>query len=106
MSFVRKDKATLRDHLKIAAASSINAQLQLIPPELSNLALDMVGLFFDVAANRGSTGFGPAPVSYRQILDWEELRRVELEQWQINMILKADRAYLSTYHELAAKDGN
>lgn len=66
----------------------------------------MVGLFFDVAASRGSTGFGPAPLSFRQILDWQDLRRVDLAQWQINLVLRADRAYLAKYHELADKDAH
>lgn len=107
MGFVRKDKTTLRDHLQTAAnQGSVSARLQLIPPEVSDLAQTVVGLYYDIAGIRGSTGFGPQPIQYQHILQYQQLRGVIMHQWQIDILLDVEMAYLRKYDELAAKHGN
>lgn len=64
-------------------------------PEPPALALHVWGWFLDLHQTRGSNGFGPSPLAYRDIRDWSELTGQRLEPWEVRAIMGIDRAYLS-----------
>lgn len=47
----------------------------------------------DLSAGRGG-GFGPAPISWMDIVAWQSLRRIRLSGWELDVIRALDGAYL------------
>lgn len=56
--------------------------------------------FMALHNGRGSSGYGPAPISYRDLQAFQEVEGVRLEPWEVRAIRRADVAYL----EQRAKD--
>ena len=51
--------------------------------------------FVELNVARGSSGFGPAPIPYSEILAWSTLNGVDLDLWEINLIRRLDMAFMS-----------
>lgn len=51
-------------------------------------------IFSDLHETRGSTGFGPAPITYAEIEAYVRLMRWPLEPHHVSLILAMDRAWI------------
>lgn len=71
------------------------APLELIEPELPGAAAHVWLWFLELGAARGSTGFGPAPLSYRDIADWSRLMHIEPSAWEVTLLRDLDRAFFA-----------
>lgn len=101
MSEVLEDGCTLLDHLKVLAKQG-DVESQLRVEAATRAPVQGVYLwtaYLDMAATRGSTGFGPAPITRHDIHAWEEDSFVSLDPWERRTVLAIDRAYL----EISAK---
>lgn len=54
------------------------------------------GYFCELGAARGSSGFGPASISFTEIQAWSSLMGVQLTPWEVSMIRRLDVAFLTT----------
>jgi hypothetical protein len=103
----QSDGATLREHLQAVAR-----QIRKMPPELAELTAVRCPVllqylwqaFLELSSARGSTGFGPAPLSFLEIESWSRLTHRTLTGWQINVLKQLDSVYLSKQAEQAKKN--
>jgi hypothetical protein len=51
--------------------------------------------FLEMHACRGSTGMGPARITFLDIDAWQRVNRTQLPAWQIDAIRGADDAYMA-----------
>lgn len=59
--------------------------------------------FLSLHDSRGSAGFGPARITWRDLADWQHVNGAALEHWQIAAIRKADDAFLADWAERQPK---
>lgn len=52
--------------------------------------------FCELSEGRGGTGFGPAPLTWRDLRDWSALMHVALTPWEAGVIRRLDREFLKT----------
>jgi hypothetical protein len=91
----------LREHLE-----SVAQQTGEIPQELAEAravvcpdgAVGVWGWFLELHRTRGG-GFGPEPLSHREIAAWASLTGQQLEQWELQALRELDGAWM----EQAAK---
>ncbi len=74
-----------KDHPMLADAPVFPAGLELLWSQ-----------FLDLHVSRGSTGFGPARITFVDIDAWQRVTGSRLEAWEIGAIRKADDAYMRT----------
>lgn len=104
LSARQEDGATLREHLEAVAARSGK-----LPSQLANSAKLPDGcaplwrIFLHLHGRRGSSGFGPSPISYSEIDAYQRVTRQELAAWEINAIIAADDAYFASMPKPKAK---
>jgi hypothetical protein len=60
--------------------------------------------FCELSATRGSTGFGPAPISRHDIHAWEADTFTRLDPWERQTVLAIDRAYLDAAADRVKQD--
>lgn len=97
---VKEDGRTVREHLQAAYERSgimpdALANAQAIPDGCEQLWADFMALH----SSRGSTGFGPARISFGDIAAFEQVARVKLAPWELDAIRRADNAFLVHYAE-------
>lgn len=100
LSAPQDDGLSLREHLMAAYRWSgrvhpMIAEGPELPDDLAHLWAD----FLDLHNARGSTGFGPAGITFADIHAWESVNRTRLAGWQLSAIRQADAAYLRGYAE-------
>jgi len=97
-------------------SSSLRAQLESVhrqtgvrPKELDDLVSlpECMGYvwkyFLDLNSKRGG-GFGPAPISYQEMLSYFTLHNIEFNSYEISMIDALDREFLEHQAEQAKKE--
>jgi hypothetical protein len=94
----QEDGATLLAHLEAVWEKSGEMPRQLadaptLPPSCSSLWND----FLDLHSSRSNSGFGPSRITWRDIADWQRVRGVTLEAWEIDAIREADSMWLSDF---------
>lgn len=57
--------------------------------------------FGEISLARGSSGWGPLPISYMEIDAWSRLTSTVLEPWEVDAIRRLDMIYLSAQAENA-----
>lgn len=68
-------------------------------PELPPLGLHVWTWFLELHQARGGNGFGPSPLSYRELTDWSTLTGQRLEPWEVRAVMAVDRAYMASVAE-------
>jgi len=63
-------------------------------PELPEDGIHVWMYFCELSAERGG-GMGPNPISSRDIQAWHELNGIQLEPWEVRLIKRLDREFLS-----------
>lgn len=77
-----------------AAGGDTEAQFTLdSQPPLPEHAAHIWRAFLELNDTRGSTGYGPAPLSRQEIRNWERDELQPLEQWERRALLRIDAAY-------------
>lgn len=70
-----------------------------LPSGCEQLWLDFLALH----ECRGSSGFGPHKISWRDFADWQGVTGAWLEPWQRDAIRKADDAFIADWQERQPK---
>lgn len=65
-------------------------------PELPHYLEPLWRDFREMHSSRGSTGFGPAPISFVVIDAWQRVTGIRLKPWQVEAIRRADNAYFAS----------
>lgn len=52
--------------------------------------------FIDLGKARQSSGFGPNPISYLEMQAWASLKRIRLEEFEIDALKALDIVYLNS----------
>lgn len=60
-------------------------------------------IFLDLNAARGSNGWGPNPISFREIEAWAWLNREPVRPWELQILRAMDAAYLDNASQRASK---
>lgn len=85
----------MREHLEAYEQHTGMKHPQLLDaPELPQGLEPLWGDFVDLHISRGSTGFGPARITYRDIEAWQRVRSQALQAWEIAAIQRADNEYM------------
>lgn len=71
-------------------------------PELPAGCLPLWNVFCELSARRGSTGFGPAPLSWADLQGWQAVYGARLSPWEIDRIFEIDALWVTTVAESQA----
>lgn len=63
-------------------------------PEVPMAGRRVWSVFLDLSATRGSTGFGPAPITFGEIEAWSRLNREPIRPFELTMLRAMDAAFL------------
>lgn len=96
-----KDGFTPRAHLLTAQRMTGKAPRRLVAAEVPSWGEYLLNLFWDLQSARGSTGWGPAAMSWSDMVAWIQLRRLRLDAWEVDVLRRLDQAWLQAYN---AKD--
>ncbi|HEY4712822.1 MAG TPA: hypothetical protein VIH30_01050 [Aquirhabdus sp.] len=64
-------------------------------PDIPESAAHVWHYFIQMNKKRGSNGFGANPLTFTEIRSWCELKKITLEQWELDAIDAIDEAYIS-----------
>jgi len=59
-------------------------------PELPSVYIYCYEIFSDLSRRRTNSGFGMNPLSFAEILAYKELLQIDLEIWEVKIILLLD----------------
>ena len=74
-----------------------------VPEELKNastlppIAKQAWEFFLKLNSRRSSNGYGPLPISYTEIKAFCDLEGVQLEQWELYLILEMDNVAMNSF---------
>lgn len=71
------------------------APMELIEPELPGALAYVWQWFLELSSGRGSNGFGPAALSYRDIAAWADLMRIRPTPFEVELIRAMDGLFFS-----------
>lgn len=66
-------------------------------PKLPPAAANVWEYFTELDGARGSNGFGPNPLSYRDIDAWQRVTQQALDPWELKTILRLDGLFMTAY---------
>ena len=78
--------------------------MELIEPELPAVVSHVWHWFLALSGVRGSTGFGPAPIGYRDIADWSRLTGNAPTPHEVGLLRDLDAAFLRSGITPQARD--
>lgn len=81
----------MREHLQAVAQATGKTPPELIQPDLPEGCGALVHIFLELNARRGSNGFGPTPITYHDLLAWQQFNGA-LTQWEAQTLLAMDTA--------------
>jgi hypothetical protein len=73
------------------------------PPPIPPAGAYLLEHFGSLSAGRGSSGFGPLPLSATEILSWSKLSRRRLNAWEFSVIRDLDAVWMTVTFEGKAK---
>lgn len=89
---------TVRQNLESAAAQRAKRGKppppELDGPDLPPAGEHVWGWFSELSSARGSTGFGPAPITYADIVAWARLMAVRPLPWEVRAIKALDSEFI------------
>lgn len=68
---------------------------ELVEPECPAMLVHVWRWFLDLSTTRGSTGFGPAPLGYRDIAAWSALMRTSPTPFEVALLRELDRLFFA-----------
>jgi hypothetical protein len=110
LDYPNKQGSTARDVLlsvqrqsAIAGKEYIDPKLKL-PTEPKAAGKFIWDLFWDINKGRSSTGYGPAPINYTEILSYIQLYSLKIEPWELDALRRMDTTYLSEVQLILSED--
>ena len=97
------DGCTVRAHLLKAWEVSGNRPAELEAEPLDGYLAWVWQVFLALSRRRGSTGFSPSPLSWREIEAWERINSVKLEPFETDAVCMLDDLFLSFSAERAKR---
>jgi hypothetical protein len=91
------DGSTPRQHFARWAAINHRAHPDAIGPECPRWLEYLWQWWLELNLVRGSSGFGPLPVSFTEIAAWAQLTRRAPDPFEVECIVALDRAFLNSY---------
>lgn len=88
------DGATKRQALESVERQTGKRPAELIGPPIPLALAYLWRWFLDIHRGRGSTGYGPAALSYGEIDAWRRLMSADPSPWEIDILRALDAAYL------------
>lgn len=85
-------------------ATGILPEMLAEQPEAPRNGIHVWAWFLELHQARGGNGFGPSPISFRDLRDWTEMTRTRPEPWEVRAILKIDQAYLNAMADEMRKE--
>lgn len=85
---------SLGDH--IAAIRRQRGQEAAKPPALPLAFAHLWNAFIELHQARGSSGFGPNPISYAEIAAYRAVTGADLSPWEVKVIRALDTVYIET----------
>lgn len=77
--------------------------LEAVPPCPEALA-HVMAWFLDLHQARGSSGFGPVPISYEAIDAWNRLTGAAARPWEVALIRRLDQIWLGLWAKQRKRD--
>jgi len=74
---------------------SQEARDKLTPIEYNEVVQYIWEWFCDLSGGRSYSEAGPGPLTYTEIRSWAELTREELEAWEVKVLKRIDRLFIS-----------
>jgi hypothetical protein len=97
---------TLRQHYETAAVHSVSAQLELDGEvELPAQAEHVWAWYGELAAARGSNGWGPNPVTWADLGAWQRLTGAQPDPVELSWLLRLDQAWLKAFAAASREKG-
>jgi hypothetical protein len=93
----RKDGSTPRQHYAAWADKSRRPHPDSLGPECPRWLEYVWRWWCELNAARGSSGFGPQPISYGEIAAWAALTHAAPDPFDVECIVALDRCFLNTY---------
>lgn len=83
--------------------ADVDAKLDIAIPDCGSHLFDW---FLDLSAHgRAGSGFGPAPITYSEILAWRDMvRRHPIHSWEIEILMSMDSTYRAEVSKLQEED--
>jgi len=94
LSIPDKDGVTERQHLQEVERQSGRTPLALQGPEFPELLEYVWAAFLLLNHTRGQGFSGPLPISYQEIIAWQQLTNESLLPWEVDAIKRLDAVYL------------
>lgn len=90
------DGRTHREHLEQVERDSGFRPAELDTPDIPEAAEHVWRWFLELSQARGSTGFGPAPLTYQDIAAWARLTGADPSPWEIGVLKRLDVLWLAS----------
>lgn len=92
---MQEDGATLREHYQgLAERKGCELHEVVDLPTLPEGTGQLWADFLNLSSARGSTGFGPARVSWADLDAYQRVKSFRFEAWEVEAIRRADGAYM------------
>jgi hypothetical protein len=100
------DGVLIREHLELVYERTGELPAELAnAPQCPSSASQIWADFLELHTSRQSTGFGPAPITWRDMADWQTMREVKLSQWDIDQIRALDSMWLNEFAPTGKEEG-
>ncbi|MFO0271361.1 MAG: hypothetical protein ACK53W_12605 [Gemmatimonadota bacterium] len=97
-------KGTVRDQLEQVERQTGDRPPELDMPPIPDCIAHVWEWWVDIASSRGSTGFGPAAITYSEIAAWAALTGADPTPFEVQALRAIERAYLDVQAEIAAQE--
>jgi hypothetical protein len=104
----RGEQGTLRQHYEAAATQgSVQAQLELVGDglDLPVQAEHVWRWYGELAAGRGSNGWGPDPITWADLGAWQRLTGAQPDPVELSWLLRLDQAWLKAFAAASREKG-
>lgn len=92
------DGAAYRDHLRAAEAAGVDTG-ELDPAPIPPGSDEILSVFWRLRRIAGSNGIAPNSISFSEVKAWQELNRVELTPFEVDLIFLLDEAAIVAFAE-------
>ena len=69
----------------------------LAPPAIPPGGEELWNWFWELGSGRGSSGFGPLPISWGDMAAWARLAGLDMQPWEAAILRRMDAAWLDAW---------
>lgn len=93
-----KDGVSVRTHLMAVFDQTSHMPEELETPPCPENAAYLLGYFDELSSGR-QVGMGLSPVSFSDMMAWSNLKKVELEPWEVDALKRLDMLFMSVQNK-------